>query len=196
MGIRPNVSKLERAMACLLMPSSLPRELAPKRCLVFAEMGIGNLLFLLPAIAALKEKYPHAELHAVVRPSAVELLGSQDLVEKLIVVPNGRFAKICSLLRILFSPKFDLSLSNFLSQGKYSRLALILSRARARIGHVSSKLWSSPHDYLFNIQKEFADSKHEVENNLALLPFRQGKKVPKPQWENLRLCVDASRSIR
>ena len=57
-------------------------------CLIHLNQ-IGDLVFSLPFLKALRERYPEAEIHSILRPHLQELLTHSPYVDRLIYRGNG-----------------------------------------------------------------------------------------------------------
>lgn len=108
----------------------------PKRILVFRNGQIGNTLVAVPALRALKKRYPAAEIHAIVDGLARETLRDCPYVDRLILYERHRKDRFLSrhgaLLKTLRGEGYDLALlfKRFLR----NELLAFLAGARLRAG--------------------------------------------------------------
>lgn len=112
---------------------------------------VGDLLFSLPALCNLRQRFPNAHIASVVRPSFRELLELSDVIDEIIERPRGSFRSDLRVASVLRQEKFDLAVVFSTSMGM-SRLAL-LSGCRRRIGfdkkptgflHTKRVPWAAP----------------------------------------------------
>ena len=97
---------------------------------VFHLNQIGDLVFSLPALGALRRRFPEARLISVVRENVAPLLEGVELIDDVITHQgSGSFLSTVDELR---AAKFDLAVC--LSESPRSRLLAWLSGAQARIG--------------------------------------------------------------
>ncbi|MGH8232134.1 MAG: glycosyltransferase family 9 protein [Steroidobacteraceae bacterium] len=106
---------------------------------------IGNTLFLTPLIRYLHELLPHAAIDLVLAyPQAEELLRGLPGIRRIIVLPHRRpqaVGRYLAALRQLRAQRYDLAIdpTEFSTS---SRLMLILSRSRYRLGFASRAQWA------------------------------------------------------
>jgi lipopolysaccharide heptosyltransferase II len=110
-----------------------------RRIVLFHLNQIGDLLFCLPALRALRAGFPSALIASVVRPYLVPLLSSSPYVDQVILRPRsawpGSFIRLALRLRRLMP---DLALS--LSSSARSTILAWLCGAPHRIGFVDAAL--------------------------------------------------------
>src|SRR5436190_4556866 len=127
---------------------------------------IGDLILTTPAIAALREKFPHAKLSLVVSPAVEGLLPAISGVDKVFVV-RGKADDALDWLALAWG-KFEYCL-DFTRNDRSSFLTL-LSRARRRITSDHPNLRTKIRARSYN---EFVESPvrflHTVDYHLALL---------------------------
>src|SRR4028119_1292957 len=85
-------------------------ELAVPVCRIatFHLNGLGDLLFTLPALLALRESFPGANICAVVRPGLASLLRDSPLVDEILLRPQGGLSKQTTLMLQLRARHIDL----------------------------------------------------------------------------------------
>jgi len=69
------------------------------RILLIKLSAIGDVIHTLPALAALRKRYPHAHIGWVVSEAASDLLCSHPMLDEVIVFPRHRFGELCRNLR-------------------------------------------------------------------------------------------------
>jgi ADP-heptose:LPS heptosyltransferase len=82
----------------------------PHRIACFHLNQIGDLLFSLPAIHNLRQRYPDAEIISVARPLLKDILRMSRLVDKVIERPDGPFGSALGVISKLRSEHPDLAL--------------------------------------------------------------------------------------
>lgn len=111
------------------------KQLAAERTLIVQAHRIGDTITTLPAIAALRNRWPHAEVIALARPAAIEVLALSELVDTMVPWPDagGRLAcgkkAVDALKPIDVAVVFDCTLT--------SMLVADHARAKATIGYDS-----------------------------------------------------------
>ena len=106
--------------------------------LVFHLNQIGDLMFTLPALKALREAFPQARITSVLRPHLTGLLASSGLVDEIVARPPGGPLKAVALARQMRRRSPDLAIA--FSQSATMALCTWLSGARHRVGYVDSDL--------------------------------------------------------
>lgn len=106
--------------------------------LVFHLNQIGDLMFTLPALKALREAFPRARITSVLRPHLIGLLAESGFVDDIIPRPPGGPLKAVALARQLRRLRPDLAIA--FSQSATMAICARLSGARQRIGYVDSDL--------------------------------------------------------
>lgn len=103
----------------------------PERIACFHLNQVGDLLFSLPALYNLRQRFPNAHIASVMRPGCRELLQLTDLVDEIIERPRPRTLhfRVASLLR---RKRFDMAVVFSTSLGM-SSLAW-MSGCRQRVG--------------------------------------------------------------
>jgi lipopolysaccharide heptosyltransferase II len=109
-----------------------------KRMVVFHLNQIGDLLFTLPALKALREAFPQAHITSVLRPHLSGLISHSGYVDEIIHRPSGGPRKAINLGLRLRQTKPNLAVT--LSQSASMALCAWLSGASHRVGYVDSDL--------------------------------------------------------
>ena len=128
-------------------------------CLIHLNQ-IGDLVFSLPLLKALREAYPKSEIHSILRPHLKELLTHSPYIDQLIDRESG----IKDNLRLLCEMRqhrYDLLIS--LSNSVECLLLTTLSRARRKVG-----FRSFPWDFSLDM-KEKVEGHPSWYNNFKLL---------------------------
>ncbi len=109
-----------------------------KRIAVFHLNQIGDLVFTLPALKALREGFPEAHITSVVRPHLVGLISHSGYVDDIVPRTSGRVSGPWRLARTLRRRGTDLAVT--LSQSATMALCARLSGAEHRVGYLDSDL--------------------------------------------------------
>ncbi len=147
---------------------------------------IGDLVFSLPLLRALRENYPGAEIHSIVRPYLQELLVSSPDVHQVIRRESG-VRSLLSLLGEIRKNRYDLLFS--LSNSIECLFLATWSRARVKVGF-SNFPWS----WRLDIQ-ETVEGHPSWYNNLKLLK-RLDLEVEKRDYINLLFLLPESESMK
>lgn len=136
---------------------------------------IGDLVFSLPLLKALKDNYSDASIHSIVRPYLMDLLKGSPYVDELIP-RRGGIKNTISLLKLIRRNKYDLLIS--LSNSSECLLLTALSKAGLKAGF-SGSVWGFGLDI-----KEKVEGHHSWYNNRKLLS-RLGIKITKDNYTGL-----------
>jgi len=109
-----------------------------KRVVVFHLNQIGDLMFTLPALKALRESYPAAHITSVVRPYLAGLLAESGFVNEVHQRPPGPLHTAVGLGMELRKHRPDLAVA--FSQSATMALCARISGARQRVGYLDSHL--------------------------------------------------------
>ena len=131
-----------------------------RKICVFHLNQIGDLIFSLPLLKALRESYPKAEIHSVVRPHLGELLLDSPYVARVVERKRGILNDL-RLLSEIRRTRYDLVIS--LSDSPSCLMMAGLSGAKGRVG-----FRHFPWDAGLNM-KEAAEGYHSWRNDLKLL---------------------------
>jgi heptosyltransferase-2 len=109
---------------------------APQRLAVLHLNQIGDLLFSLPLLHAVRKQWPQATLVSVVRPHLGDLIAAAEVVDDVVVLPAKGSAWAVS--RALRRGGFDLAIA--LSGSHAQVLGAYLARVRRRVGFADAAL--------------------------------------------------------
>jgi ADP-heptose:LPS heptosyltransferase len=102
--------------------------------------GLGDLLFTLPALHALREAFPGARICAVVRPALAPLLQHSPFVDEVLLRPKGGLSQQTALVKQLRARHLDLCVA--FSQSRNTSVLVWSTGAPTRIGFESSRMES------------------------------------------------------
>ena len=171
-----------------------PERLAPARILVIGYSKIGDLIFLLPALEAVRAAWPKARITFVANryPSHLELLPALGLIDDLWLyelVELERWGTRREITARIRAGRFDLAIVGQASKPRAFGAGLL--SVPVRVGHCvpvepAAPGWSGPRLWLWRLRRAFgrqelerrlvlnrkvwlaADGTHAVERNLAL----------------------------
>jgi len=144
----------------------------PERILAIRIKSIGDVVFTLPAIHALRERFPVARLHYLVSQEHAELLGGFRDVDEIIPLDRKMFSNgspfavalgIARLMRRLRRSRFDLAV-DFQGFGETEWLSYF-SGAPERLGNV----YNAHRGWTYTRTSNRGVTTHPAEWNLALL---------------------------
>lgn len=147
-----------------------------KICVIHLNQ-LGDLVFSLPLLKALKEKYPDSEIHSIIKPRLAELVTISPHVDEILFRKSGLREKL-SLLRKVRQNGYDVVIS--LSNSEECLFLTALSKARVKVGFSHF-----PWDVGLDIKEE-VEGHHGWHNNLKLLK-RLDVKVQKRDYVGLIL---------
>jgi ADP-heptose:LPS heptosyltransferase len=130
-----------------------------KICIIHLNQ-IGDLVFSLPFLKALRENFPDASIHSVVKPPLKGLLADSPYVDSILSRENGLKAK-GKLLSIIRKNRYDLLIS--LARSEECLILTALSRARVKVGFSHA-----PWDLCLDI-KDTIEGHNSWYNNAKLL---------------------------
>jgi len=136
---------------------------------------IGDLLFSLPLLKALRDTYPHAMIHSILKPNLKDLLNDSPYVDD-IVLRAGTFADTWALLKTIRKHRYDLLIS--LSRSEECLALTAMSRASVKAGFAHF-----PWDFSLAV-KETVEGHNSWSNNRKLLN-RLNIKVSKNDYVGL-----------
>jgi lipopolysaccharide heptosyltransferase II len=130
---------------------------------------IGDVVFTTPAIRALRDRFPEAQISYVVEPAAAPVVEHNALLTQVIVAPRARGLRglrhDLSLGRRLRAERYDLAID--FHGGPRASLLTWLSRAPVRIGYdIAGRRWMYPR--VVGRPRELR-ARHSVENQWDLL---------------------------
>jgi ADP-heptose:LPS heptosyltransferase len=130
-----------------------------KICIIHLNQ-IGDLFFSLPLLKALRENYPEASIHSLVKPYLHELLADSPYVDTLIPRKSGLTAKL-KLIKYIGNSNYDLLIS--LPRSEECLILTLLSGAKIKAGFSNF-----PWDLGLNV-KENIEGHNSWYNNAKLL---------------------------
>ncbi len=156
MGLLPGIKKSVKEFGFFCIEGLAPfmagkgfssKHRAVNKVLVFAGGGLGDLIWVLPAITSLHKNYPHASITLLAAPSSsavLELYPEQGIINEVISYePRGRHrglgAKLL-LVRALRKKGFDLSYAPGRGEGMREEMVMnYLIGAPVRLGYKQGK---------------------------------------------------------
>ena len=112
-----------------------------ERILIIAMPGIGDVLLSTPLISAARNRWPGAELHVMARHAATSILeGNTDVDDVIGMAPRAGFLEVSRLLLPRFR-KYDLVISNAMSD-RTMFYSLLLGRRRVSTIPATKQPWS------------------------------------------------------
>lgn len=163
----------------------------PQRFLVIRLSSIGDIVHALPAVAALGETFPDAEIHWVVETRYAALLDGNPFVHRLIKLDTLGWRRhltsprtveeiirgLGALRRFPYDSAIDF-------QGLYkSALITWLSRARERVGFAERRLREPAAGVFYTERVSAPGREHVVELNFALVERLGVRRLEPPRWQ-------------
>ena len=138
------------------------------KILIIMMGGIGNMIFLTPALKALRKACPSAKIHFLLGPYGAEkvLEGSNLIDEKIIVDPANQkgIVDTIRLIQKLRKEKFSLSISSTGINPLKSGLLCYFAGIKCRLGEkIQGK------GFFYNLKTSFDKNSHELDNNIGLI---------------------------
>jgi ADP-heptose:LPS heptosyltransferase len=157
---------------------------------------IGDVVFTTPAVRAIRERFPDAELTYLVEPAAAPVVAENPNLDIVIVAPRQRGARSVvadwQLGARLRAARYDLAID--FHGGPRASLLTWLSRARVRIGYqVAGRSWM----YTTRVARpRVLRPRHSVVNQWDLLePLGIGPPDPARYPAEMTASADAIRSV-
>ena len=165
-----------------------------KKIIVTPLIGLGDVLMTTPALELLKKAVPESSVtYCTMNRGTYEvLLGNPD-IDTLVYYPMLGPNKAAALWQILreCSGRYDVSINFYPSNRIHYNLFSLLTLAPLRIGHTYLRMNFSQANWIKNRTVVEDDTRHCVEENVALLPFlgidSAAARRPVPR---LKLCLD------
>jgi len=151
-----------------------------KICIIHLNQ-IGDLVFSLPVLKALKEAWPDAEIHSVIKPYLKGLLADSPFVDEIFTREDGLAAKLNLAVKIR-NNGYDLIIS--LARSQEAMLITAVSRAGIKAGFVHF-----PWDVSLDVKETVAG--HNCWINNARLLHKLGVKTDKDDYVGLLVVKDA-----
>jgi|SaaInlStandDraft_6_1057023.scaffolds.fasta_scaffold18858_2 heptosyltransferase II len=173
---------LSKIGARLLLPKLTSNNYSGRihRILIYADMGIGNMILFTPTLQSIRNQFPKANITLLTGKSGCDqVVECASLVDEVLKMKYSLF-DVLTLANVVKRKEFDLLISSFLSGSKYLTLLTIFSRIPIRAGHCQSDDWPSPLDFLYNIQVKMNPGTHEVERHLCLAECLECRKTSYP----------------
>jgi heptosyltransferase-2 len=178
----------------------------PERFLLIRTDRIGDTILTLPAVTALRKKYPAAFIVFLAQPYTAPLIEQYEGIDLLLTYePEGRHKGWSGIMRLsheLQELKFDAALLFY----PRAELAFPLFKAKIPLRIGTAYRWYSflLTQRIFEHRKECL--KHEAEYNLSLLssllpgenplPQAEFKKwIPEPWWDNFRAELNSAEYV-
>lgn len=132
--------------------------------------GIGNIVLYTPALRAIRERFPSAEVVAVVgNTRRNEEVVESGLVDRVLVAPlDAPLREKRDAMRRLRAERFDLCVNAFHCAFPYHAAFTAWARVPWRCGHVTSPGWRNPYDFLYNLPARMERDQYEVDRYLEL----------------------------
>jgi heptosyltransferase I len=130
-----------------------------KICVIHLNQ-IGDLIFSLPLLKSLKDHFPQASIHSVMRPYLEGLLIDSPYIDKIILRRDTNLARL-SLIWTLMMERYDLLIS-------LARSEEALSIAGLSMAHLTAGFAHFPWDLCLDV-KEVIQGSHSWFNNAKLL---------------------------
>ena len=139
-----------------------------KNILIIMMGGIGNMIFLTPALKALRKALPSSSFCFLLGPYGAEkAIQGSDLIDKNIVIEPEKYKGLAGyvrLIRELKKERFTLSITSTGTNPVKSGLLCLLSGIKFRSGeNVGRK------GFFYNFRIPFDKDNHEVESNIQLV---------------------------
>jgi lipopolysaccharide heptosyltransferase II len=154
-----------------------------ERILVFAYHGLGNFIMYTPALKLLRERYPNARIDLQVGNNTgnEEVLAGAELFDNIYNLQySAGFRVWFKRFREIRATRYDITINEFHSHSWQLALTVAFSRAKFRIGHVTSPGWSekfSRYSFVFNVPVAMREDEHEIERYLDLVAAAGAKKL-------------------
>lgn len=139
-----------------------------RKILIIMMGGIGNMIFMTPALKAMRKALPSAEFVFLLGPFGAEkVLEASFLIDRKIVAGPETHSGLPGFLRLirkLRQERFSLSIASTGTNPVKSGLLCLLAGIRNRVGeNIGGK------GFFYNIKVPFDRQNHEVEGNIRLL---------------------------
>jgi lipopolysaccharide heptosyltransferase II len=158
---------------------------------------IGDVVFTTPAIRALHDRFPEAQISYVVEPAAAPVVERNTLLTQVIVAPRARgFAGLrrdVLLGRLLRDERYDIAID--FHGGPRASLLTWLSRAPIRIGYdIPGRSWM--YTRVVGRPRELR-ARHSVNNQWDLLqPLGVARSSPEAYPVEMAVDPDVARAVR
>jgi lipopolysaccharide heptosyltransferase II len=160
---------LHKQVATLLLPRPSAINLdSIRKILIYATIGIGDMIMFTPALQAIRKKYSNAHITLLVsRSGCEEVVSESQLIDEIIYLDPSHWGTL-RLSRKIMKGNFDLLISSYLCRSIHLNNLTLLSGIPHRAGHCSSTDWQCENDYLFNIKVPLVSGIHESKRGWLL----------------------------
>lgn len=147
----------------------------PKKILISAQMGIGNMIMFLPFLNSLRAHFTQSHIAVVFSLSngSDEVLKklSPGLIDEIIFLENSKSNLLVRLYNgfRLGLRNWDMVIYRFNGYRIDLILATFISFTKYRVGHTSSLNWKNRFDFIINYPVVLDENKHEIDNYLDIL---------------------------
>ncbi len=185
-------------------PHSAPRTphsalRTPHSALIVRLGSLGDLVHVVPAVAALREAWPDAQIDWLVEPPHAPLLELVPAVSRVVVLKGRSIGGWWATRRELRARRYDIALD---FQGLVKSAALArLSGARRIVGFDTAALREPAARFFYTEQVEVGEGRHVIDKNLALAEQASGGffahsalRTPHPPAPTLRRASFALRT--
>jgi heptosyltransferase-1 len=146
-------------------PGTLRHE-PPVRVLIVRLGSLGDLVHALPAVAAIRDAHPHAQIDWLVERPHADLLRLVPAISNIIVLKGRSMAGWWATRRELRARKYDIALD---LQGLVKSAALArLSGATRVVGFDTTALREPAARFFYTEQVDVGEGRHVIEKNLTL----------------------------
>ncbi len=139
-----------------------------RNILVIMMGGIGNMIFLTPALKALRKALPSSSFCFLLGPYGAEkAIEGSGLIDKKIIIEPDKYKELSGyvrLIRELRKERFTLSIASTGTNPVKSGLLCFLSGVKFRSGENVGGI-----GFFYNFRIPFDNDRHEVESNIQLV---------------------------
>lgn len=155
--------------------SAEPGPVPPARILIVRLGSLGDLIHTLPALAALRDAFPGAEIDWVVERAHAELLALVPMLSRVIVLGGRTTAGWWEVIRTLRARKYDMAID---LQGLVKSATLArLSGAKRVVGFDRSALREPAARFFYSESVHVGEGRHVIDKNLELVGTLLPKKT-------------------
>jgi heptosyltransferase-2 len=139
-----------------------------KNVLIIMMGGIGNMIFLTPALKAVRKALPSSTFSFLLGPySAEKAVEGSNLIDQKIIIEPKKFTGLSGnirLIRKLRQENFNLSITSTGTNPLKSGLLCALAGIKYRLGENINRK-----GFFYNLRVPFDKNQHEVESNIHLI---------------------------
>lgn len=193
LNLLKTISKKRNINAGKIIPEKIKNIL-----IVRQHNQLGDMLCSLPLFAAVKKKYPNAEVTVVASPDNYEILNSpsNSYIDHLILYKKDSAKALLNFYSKLKKRKYDIGIvPSTVSFSKTSHLINHLSGAKIRVGVSKIGPLINESDFLLDVKKEFnwdqekdKTKVHQWERNLSIVK-QIGCILTANEISNVSLCL-------